>query len=265
LKYFIITDVEGVAGVDSFRKTRGTEPEYIEPPKKQLALEVNACIEGIRLADPQAEVAVWDGHGSGAIYAGDLRGGTYLREGRPYWSLAGWDALLFVGQHAMAGMFHAPLNHTYSSLNVEYYKLNGCFIGEFGLRAYAAGLQGVPTIFLAGDDKAGLEARWFIPEIVTATIKWGKGTEAALHLSSEGACEAIRQAAERAVRKMETIPPFTGFSGPYTLEIRYVHPQGQAKKELLGGEPRTEVDTEWVDVRTVRLRTDDLRRLSQLV
>lgn len=259
MNYLIITDVEGVAGVDSFRKTRGHEAEYIEPPKKQLALEVNACIEGIRQSDQQAVVDVWDGHGSGALYPDDLAGGRYLREGRPYWQLDGYGAVMFVGQHAMAGMFHAPLNHTYSSLQVEYYKLNGCFIGEFGLRAYIAGMQGVPVIFLSGDDKAALEAKWFIPEIVTAAVKWGKGTETALHLSSECACGVIREAAALAVRKREGIPPFTGFKPPYTLEIRYIHPQADYGQERYG------VSTEWVDSRTVRLHTDCLDPLYDLL
>ncbi len=38
----------------------------------QLTKEVNACVDGILDATPQAEVVVWDGHGSGGIIEDDF-------------------------------------------------------------------------------------------------------------------------------------------------------------------------------------------------
>src|SRR5690606_33013580 len=141
MKFFILTDIEGVAGVDSFSMTRTQDEAAKGPAMTQLAKEVNACIEGIKSVYPDADVDVWDGHGSGGLRPEDLVGGRYLREGRPYFQLEGYAAMLFVGQHAMAGTAFAPLCHTYSSRTVAYYRLNGIFVGEFGARALAAGRQ----------------------------------------------------------------------------------------------------------------------------
>lgn len=253
MRYFILTDIEGVAGVHSFSETRTTDEAAKGAAMTQLAREVNACIEGIRAVQPDADVDVWDGHGTGGLRAADLVGGTYLREGKPYYDLAGYAAMLFVGQHAMAGTAFAPLCHTYSSKTVAYYRLNGVFIGEFGARALVAGDQGVPTIFLAGDDKATLEAEIFIPEIETVSVKEGKGFEAAVHDTSEEACRKVREGTERAMKRIGEIPPFKEIEAPYTLEIRYLEPANQSRWQ---GSHVT-----WMDERTVQIRAERLADL----
>src|SRR5690554_6669875 len=135
MKYFILTDLEGVTGVDAFSQTRGSEIAPKLKGMKQLAREVNSCVEGIKSVDPAAEVDVLDGHGPGGLLAEDLVGCRYMRGIDQRSTLfMGYDALLFVGQHAMAGTINAPLSHTYSSTTVAYYALNGIYIGEFAAR-----------------------------------------------------------------------------------------------------------------------------------
>lgn len=101
----------------------------------------------------------------------------------PYYMDETFDALFFVGQHAMAGTEAAPLCHTYSSKTIEYYKINGVFVGEFGARAIMAGTMNVPTVFIAGDDKAVAEAEALVPGIFGAAVKQGLGRELAIHLA----------------------------------------------------------------------------------
>lgn len=240
--------------MDSFTQTRPWDgfPERVEAAKKLLAREVNACIEGIRSVAPDCVIDVWDGHGPGGLNPEDVAGGNYLREGHPYKKLEGYDALLFVGQHAMAGTINAPLCHTYSSREIAYFKMNGVFIGEFGARALIAGVQGVPTIFLSGDDKAALEARMFVPEIVTAVVKRGRGIEAADHLSAEEACRLVREGAAEAVRRLRDIPPFTGIKPPYVLEVGYLEPLPEGT--VLSGP-----GAEKINQRTLRMYSDEIR------
>lgn len=258
MRYILITDLEGAAGVDSFTRTRTTDPVAKGPGMKQLTLEVNACAAGIRSRDPDASIDAVDGHGSGGLYPEDLVGCRYvgllgtsvhrlLAEGT-------YDAMLFVGQHAMAGTVAAPLNHTYSSQEVMYYRLNDVFIGEFGARALLAGAMGVPAIFLSGDDKAAAEASMFVPGIETAVTKLGRGLELADHLSSEEACLAIREGAARAVARIAEIPPYTGIRAPYMLEIRYYRPISDPFWT-------SNSDAVFVDERTVRLTVSDLSLL----
>ncbi|CAG7652219.1 M55 family metallopeptidase [Paenibacillus allorhizosphaerae] len=256
MKFFILTDLEGPAGVDRFSQTRTTSLEDKAEAMMQLAKEVNACMEGIRSVDAAAEIVVWDGHGSGGLREEDLQACTYLPpRTKAAFELEGFDALLFVGQHAMAGTVFAPLCHTYNSRSVNYYKLNGCFIGEFGARALSAGYQGVPTIFLSGDDKAAAEARMFVPEIETVATKLGTGLESAVHLDKEEACRRIREGAAAAVRRRNEIPPFIGLKPPFVFEAGYYNEIDQSAWSGRAGE------ITFPDTRTVRIVTDRLQDL----
>ncbi len=188
MRIHIITDLEGAAMVFTFAQTRVATGD---PLKNQamgfLTAEVNACVDGILDADPAAEVVVWDGHGSGGIDYASFTEKATLVAGRvpaPYGLDETFDALFFVGQHAMAGTSNGPLAHTQSSQTIEYYKLNGQFIGEFHQRAYLAGtVYHVPAAFLSGDDKAVAEAQALVPELVGVITKWGLGWEAARSLA----------------------------------------------------------------------------------
>lgn len=265
----VITDLEGVCGVDSFSQTRTGREQRKGPAMDQLAREVNACIEGIHSTEPKATVDVWDGHGSGGLRESDVGDARYLEGGRPYFEMDGYDAMLFVGQHAMAGSPHAPLCHTYSSLSIDYYKLNGTFVGEFACRALLAGLQGVPTIFLSGDDKATLEARQFVPEIETVVTKYGRGRESARHRDRDEVRMEIRDGVATAMNRIEEIPPYTGLEPPYTLEIRFLSPSIVSKIDRVGGWVRKyapflgnalpiATGVTRVDSRTIRVRADTL-------
>lgn len=273
MQLLVITDLEGVVGVDSFSQTRTGREARKGAAMDQLAREVNACIEGVHSTAPDATVDVWDGHGSGGLRESDLDGGRYLGDGRPYFHLAeegdGYDAVSFVGQHAMAGTPDAPLCHTYSSLAVDYYKLNGTFVGEFACRALLAGRQGVPTVFLAGDDKATLEAQQFVPGIETVATKYGTGRESARHRESEEVADAIRCGAARAVERVDSIPPYTGIEPPYTLEVRYYEPAKISKIDRIGGWLRQYVPplgaalpfatgVTRIDSRTIRIEAEEI-------
>lgn len=255
MKYLIMTDLEGVCGVDSFSQTRTSDNAIKGPAMKQLAREVNACIAGIRHADPAAEVMVIDGHGSGGLFPEDIVDAEYVRyRNFEHDTLAQYSALFYVGQHAMEGTIDAPLRHTYSSLRVQYYRINGVNVGEFGAFANWVGLNGIPTIFFAGDDKAALEARMFVPEIETVVTKYGKGVEAAEHRPSDIVLKEIEEGAARAVGRISEIPPFTRFQPPYTFEARYYEP---VKPEVWNAKPNAVI----IDDRTIQIHTDDYRDL----
>ncbi|MFB6229460.1 MAG: M55 family metallopeptidase [Halobacteriales archaeon] len=253
MHHLIRTDLEAVVGVDSFTQTRSGDATKAkkDAAMEQLAREVNACIEGIRSVDPGATISVWDQHGSGGLYRDDIEGATYKREGDSIGEYNDADAKYDVGQHAMAGTVNAPLRHTYSSRDVDYYKLNGTFIGEFGARALLAGERDLPTVFLSGDDKACHEAEMFVPEIETVTTKFGAGEEAATHRDVETVLAEIRETAAEAATRHDEIPPFTGFEPPYELIIRYYDP--------LDDEPTLEEENvERIDPRTIAIRGDAL-------
>jgi len=253
MRIYIITDLEGPAGVDSWTQTRVDGPAK-EEAKIWLTDEVNAAVDGILDAAPQAVVDVWDGHGNGGILKDKLHAkARYLREENPLKALipGAYTAVYFVGQHAMAGTPNAPLGHTYSSRTVAYYRLNGFFVGEFGARAALAGSRGIPVVFVSGDDKTVLEARAWIPDVVGVAVKQGRGLESADHLSRDEACRRIRLGAAEACRNNTAIQPIR-LDPPYRLEIRYLEPKDPAVNQP----GRT-----WIDSRTVILEAKDLAEL----
>jgi len=254
MKIYIITDLEGPAMISRFNQTRDVTPEDKTISMKLLTWEVNAAVDGILDVDKDAEVIVWDGHGSGGIDVLEfhpeakliLRGP--IRP--PYYMDETFDALFFVGQHAMAGTEAAPLCHTYSSKTIEYYKLNGIFVGEFGARAIMAGTLGIPTVFISGDDKAVAEAKALVPGIFGAVVKQGLGQELAMHLSPKAAHKLIRETAAEACRNIDSIPPVK-MDPPYEQEIRVL--EGVSIDGYL-----KHPGAEKIDDRTVILRSDNI-------
>lgn len=255
MKIYIITDLEGVAMVSRFDQTRGDDatPEALAASRKLLTREVNAAVDGIHDARPDAEVVVWDGHGGGGIDVFEFHPRAKLIARGPirppYFLDSTYAALFFVGQHAMAGTENANLCHTYSSKSVEYYKLNGKPIGEFGARAIMAGTFGVPTVFVSGDDKAIAEARAMVPGICGAETKKSLGLELAMHLSPPASRALIRETAAEAAGRIGSIPPVI-VKGPYEQEIR-VYEGMSIAAYLKDGAQR-------LDERTVIFRSDDI-------
>ena len=227
MKVYILTDLEGPAMVSRFSQTREDGPQK-QTAMKLLTWEVNAAIDGILDVDQQAEIVVWDGHGNGGIDVVNFHPEAKLIArgpiSPPYYLDETYHALYFVGQHAMAGTPNAPLSHTYSSRSIEYYKLNGSQIGEFGCRAAMAGEFDVPTVFISGDDKAVLEAKQLVPNIYTVETKQGLGQELALHLSPQKSRESIRKTAAEACSNICRINPLK-IDPPYEQEIRVLEGQ----------------------------------------
>ncbi|MCZ6677328.1 MAG: M55 family metallopeptidase [Candidatus Poribacteria bacterium] len=255
MKIYILTDLEGAAMVSRFSQTREEGPSK-QTAMKLLTWEVNAAVDGILDVDPDAEVVVWDGHGSGGLDVLEFHSEAKLITRGPirppYYLDETYDALFFVGQHAMAGTPNAPLSHTYSSRSVEYYKLNGMRIGEFGCRAVMAGSFDVPTVFISGDDKAVAEAKELVPKIYSVETKQGLGQELALHLSPQKSREAIRKTAAEACRHIDQIQPLK-IDPPYEQEIRAL--EGQSIEGYLR---RGAVK---IDDRTVVKRSDTICEL----
>jgi D-amino peptidase len=260
VKVFILTDLEGPAMVFSFDQTRLPEAaERNAQAKRLLTREVSACIDGVLDHDPAAAVVVWDGHGSGGIDYELFHEGAELVAGRgvppPYGLDESFDALFFVGQHAMAGTPDAPLAHTYSSRTVESYTLDGRPVGEFGLRAAMAGtLCGVPTAFLSGDDKAVAEALALVPNLVGVATKVGLGLEAARSLSPARSRALIRAGAAEACRRVQAgaLAPVR-VAPPYRFEVCVLPGQEASLEGYLRRGARR------VDERTAVLETDDPR------
>ena len=220
MKIYLMTDLEGVAGVIDFENWCFPDGRYYEDGRRLLTLEVNAAVDGF-LAGGATEIVVADGHGYGAVNIELLDPRAKLMRGWPtgYPLLLDktYDALAFVGQHAKAGTEFAHLAHT-GDVDAIDWSINGISIGELGKTAMCASELGIRTIFASGDEALTKEAQALLPGIETVSVKTGttpgKGDElpylayqkrntSAIHLQPVKAREQIRSGALKAVQRAQ--------------------------------------------------------------
>jgi len=218
MKIYIMTDLEGVAGVTDRENYVSMDSRYYELGKELLTKEVNAAIDGFFEAGAEY-ILVADGHGYGAINQLMLDPRVELIRGFPEpWPFGldeSFDAIAWVGQHAKAGTPYAHIAHT-GSHHVIDSSINGISVGEFGQLAMCAASLGVRAIFGSGDEAFTREARSLVKGIETVSVKRGlmpgTGDEctfeqyqnrntAAIHLHPEKARELIKEGAKRALRR----------------------------------------------------------------
>lgn len=249
MKVYLMTDLEGVAGVINSVDYCLPNGKYYEAAKELLTLEVNAAIEGFFAAGAD-EVVVQDGHGPGAInvplldprvkyqrgWNRDKNGGSF-----PFGQDESFDVMAWVGQHPKAGTEFGHLCHT-GTMDVLDYTLNGISIGEFGEGLFLGQTFGITPIFASGCLAFTKEASHFVPGIVTVSVKEGvqsgSGEECtadeyrlrnagAIHLQPQKARELIREGAEKALRKYiedkESFEPAIKIQAPYSKKIVFRH------------------------------------------
>jgi D-amino peptidase len=231
MRFYLMTDLEGVAGVYTWEDRDDTSLENHDLRLRQrrwLAREVSAAVDGF-FAGGAGEVIVNDGHGAGyTIDLDELDRRALVINGRdrPFW-LPYLDesctATGLLGAHAKAGTEGACLYHTMSK-GVRNWTFNGISMGEAGLQAAIAGHYGVPFVFTAGDVYACKEMEQLIPGIVTVPVKAGLSRTAALHRTPAEARHLIREGAQRAMKVIRDIKPFK-LDGPILFRDERVEPE----------------------------------------
>jgi len=214
MKIYLMTDLEGVAGVYEGENRADESLENHERRCRQrrwLAREVNAAAEGF-FAGGATGVIVNDGHGAGyTIDVEELDPRVEVIHGRerPQWlpyldgTCAGTG---IVGAHAKAATPGAALCHTMSK-NVKDYSINGISIGEMGIQALIAGHYGVPFIFCSGDFFACREIEALVPGCETVAVKTGMSTLSAKTVPPAKAAELIREGARRSIAAIGRVNP----------------------------------------------------------
>ncbi len=258
MKILMGTDVEGVAGVVSMPDQSRATGRYYEQTKRLATAEVNAAITGL-LAAGAEDVLVVDGHGPGGLSFEDIHPEARLLHGRPAAPrsvrdpfLAECDVCVMIGQHAMAGIAQSNQNHTQNSRSIDYYKLNGRYVGEIAQFGLYNGALGLPLIFLSGEDAACREAEELVPQIVTTAVKTGLGRSSAISLSAPKARKLIEEGIREAVAKYRADPwPPLVWPGPYELEKRFFFTDEADQDAQRPGSER-------VDDQTVRFFGEDI-------
>ncbi|MFB3920599.1 MAG: M55 family metallopeptidase [Terriglobia bacterium] len=247
-KIFMITDMEGVSGIfDSDQQCMPYQSARWEESHKLLTGEVNAAVDGL-FEGGATEVVVWDGHdASRSLSVLDINPKARLLTGTPVPSTMELDgtysAIIFIGQHAMAGAEKGILSHSYSSQGVQNIWVNGKPVGEIGARVMFAGYMNVPAIMLSGDTAACAEIRDLVAEVECAEVKSGVSRTAGYMLPHPVACALIREKARRAVERLTEFKPYK-LAGPVEVKVEFT-PRGTPDIERRDGIERIN-DRLWV-------------------
>lgn len=254
MKIFLMTDMEGVSGAAVFSA-------YGLPPNPQIAgvlklmmKEINAAIEGC-FAGGATEVIVHEAHGFD-LEALDprariVRGGNLLNTLDP-----SFDAMMFVGQHAMSLTADGVLAHTGSSRSIVEVKINSEPVGELAIFGAVAGAHGVPVVFVSGDRAGCREARELFGDIETAEVMEGLGNHSAICLSNAAACGLIREGARKSLGAVHKIAPLK-YPSPVRIFVRLKAPALADTFCLIPGIER-------VDSTTVSYQADNYLQVFQV-
>jgi D-amino peptidase len=228
MKIFISADIEGVAGVTNFAQIFPEGGGAYAAACHLLTAEVNAAIEGALEAGAK-EIVVADSHSQATnIIPTELHPEAQLVRGqpRPHCMMQGleqdFEAALLVGYHSMAGTPRGVLAHTFIA-DISEIRLNGKAVGEVGFNAAFAGELGVPVAVVTGDDTLAAEIQDTLPWAERVITKWGLSPFAARNLSPQKSQAAIRQAAKRALGRLNEMKPYTA-AKPVKFEIDFGKP-----------------------------------------
>ncbi|HTR03706.1 MAG TPA: M55 family metallopeptidase [Thermoanaerobaculia bacterium] len=262
LKVYVSVDMEGVAGVVTGDQLGPPGFEY-ERFRGFMTNEALAAIEGARAAGA-TEFLVSDSHGNGENllierFPKDVQ--IVRAWPRPLAMMQGidatFDAVMFVGYHASTTSPEGVRAHTMSSAHLADLRLNGVSMPEAGLNAAIAGSFGVPVVLLTGDDAIVKEATALLGPLATATVKWNYGFHSAKTLTPEASCDAIREAARRAIAERRARKPFV-VAAPVTLDVRF---KNYRPAEVLAYLPIVER----TDAHAIRFKGKDMVEVSRFL
>jgi D-amino peptidase len=223
-KVYMVTDMEGVDGIfnwedqcDPFKSPRWAESQ------KLLTGEVNAAVDGL-YEGGATEVVVADLHDSSrslSVTTVDPRARLLQGQGIPptLGIDSSYSAIIFIGQHAMAGAEKGVLNHT-QAFTIQNIWVNNKLAGEIGERTMLAGYYGVPVIMLSGDAAACKEIQDLVPEAECAEVKSGVSRTGGYSLSHTAACALIREKARRAMQHLSEFKSYK-IAGPVEVRIEF--------------------------------------------
>jgi D-amino peptidase len=235
VKVFIISDMEGVAGIVKWQQTDGSqEKESYKEGRLLYTEEINAAVRGAKSAGAD-EIVVMDCHGAGEEWTFNSLIPDKLdpdcefvvqNEWTEYTELLeqGCDAALFVGMHAKAGTPDGVLAHTVSGQSWRELKFNGTAVGETGINAALCGQWNCPVLLVTGDEAVCREGRALLGEgLTTVAVKKGIGQFSARQVAPLKARELIEDGAKRALKDLDAVQPYNP-GRPCEIQIEFHTP-----------------------------------------
>jgi D-amino peptidase len=261
VKVFIVSDMEGVAGIVKWQQVDGSEEKrsYHEG-RKLYTEEINAAVRGAKSAGAK-EIVVMDCHGAGGEWTFNSLVPEQLDPSCEYVVQNDWteytelleqgcDAALFVAMHAKAGTPDGVLSHTVSGQAWRDLQFNGVSVGETGINAALCGQWGCPVLLVTGDEAVCKEATALLGDgLTTVSVKRGLGRFSARQLTPLKARELIEDGAKGALKDLSAVKPYDP-GRPAEIRVEFTTPDRLV-------EYRNRRGTEQVDDLTLVSKADD--------
>jgi len=244
MRVFIVSDMEGVAGITKWDQVNGGTSLY-EEGRVLYTEEINAAVRGARAAGA-TEIVVMDCHGAGGDWSFNSLLPERLDPGCEFVVQRRWteytgvleqgcDAALFIGMHAKAGTPDGLLSHTVSSSKWTNLWFNGVSAGESAINAALCGHWGCPVLLVTGDQAVCCEARALLGDGLTAVaVKTALGRYSARHVPPVRARQMIEEGATAALADLKAVPPYV-LSSPVEIRVEFVTPDHLDKYRFLPG------------------------------
>jgi D-amino peptidase len=210
MNILVLTDLEGISGVDSMEMVSERGSPGYRIACERLMLDLNAAVEGVIEGGAEHVYAV-DCHAGGKNFIKEMLDPRAIQLFDNWWDIFKTneiDACMKIGAHSMAGTINGFLDHTLNSKAYYNYIVNGRRTGEIGQNAIFAGVYNVPLIMVSGDEAACVEAKSFLGDIKCAVVKYGIGRNHAHLISLDEALDKIKKAAHDSLELIGKIPPY---------------------------------------------------------
>ena len=228
----ILGDMEGITGISSWDQVTAGKDEY-GYGRRLYTSDISAAVRGCKAAGV-GRIVAQDGHGAGGSNSFRSWLVDSLEPGAEYvlghrWAAyvesleSGCEAVLLIGQHAMAGAVSC-LSHTISG-SILNFRLNGTPVSETVLLAGIAGHFGVPVAMISGDDVVCAHARSVLgDELATAVVKHSTGRFSVRSLCAADGAELIEQTVADCLRRGRFCAPYVP-AGPVELRVELLQPE----------------------------------------
>jgi D-amino peptidase len=259
MKVFIISDMEGIAGITKWQQVLGGAPLYDEG-RKLYTGEINAAVRGAKAAGA-TEIVVMDCHGAGEGFSFNSLLPEELDPACEFVVQEKWteyteyleggvDAAILVGMHAMAGTRDGVLAHTVSGSAWWRLRFNGVEVGESGINAALCGTWGCPVLFVSGDEAVCREMTSLLgPALTTVAVKKGLTRFSARQLPAPVARERIEAGVRQALENLQAVEPYNP-GNPCEITVDYNYTD---QVEQFRNRPGVEI----TDARQIVSRADD--------
>ncbi len=259
MNVFILTDLEGIAGVCDIEYMDRSGEKY-RIARKLLCESINDATEAC-IQSGADKVYYLDGHGGGGNVIDELVDSRAEKCDFDRWEelirSGAVDCQIELGAHARAGTIGGFLDHTMNSRMWFCHTVNGRIMSELSMHAVFCSKFGVPIVAAIGDKVGCEQAKEYVPDIFVGQVKVAEKRNFCVTYPNHR--EILIETVKTALKNYRSVSLFTI---PEPLDVRLTLYRTDMCEDIL--EKNLEYGIKRADARTVYREIDELTSFRQL-